>query len=406
MKRKKILVIIVTLLTLIFIAVILLNYFQINPNKFLYYSSQEENYFKDLHKSNRTGLLKFEPADIRIVKKIPYDFITVSKVNDQIKSISQHKKFEKLRKELNFKDYYNDTSFVSIAFHYKNNVLTFGRLKNKIAIIFESYDLIGPGVSIAISNDNGTTYKTYYTGLTNKCYYDIKENDSIPLFVNNTTIQLKVDLVRIIKKSIWVELPKYEIIDKNLLLTLDLKKIMNDSDHDNLTDLTELNLNLNPKNKDSDGDGIQDDIDTNPRFRSLNEDKTCVFEELIEQKNRRKLKRFENSYYIRNDNNSKHLDYKHLKIKFTELIVTDNKTFQSINPSENRIIIMTTEEFKKYKLKYPMVDRIENVEIFRCDFWFNAYKVYKSNSNSSEEYIIKRTWNGWKFILESMTIDN
>jgi len=404
MKYKKGIFITISAIILFPIGVFLFDSYINIPFKWLYQSSEARNYFDELHKNDYS----FKPASKDFARKIPYNFIHVSKEGTQYTFAGYKKEFETLRKQLNFvKD--DDLYFRMDSVMYKNKywLLTFGSYKNKIVILYNYNTFIGyNGISLAISEDKGLTYKTYYTGLTNNYFYKFKENTKFPLFANDSVLQIPVDIVR---ETRYMSLPldfgnRFETLDSNLVVSFNLKEITKDSDHDNLTDLEEKNMNLNPFNKDTDGDGIQDDIDTNPRFKSERKNFSSVYEALLEYKTKSAKGGIGDYEFILNKSSENPVDFKNLQIRGTMLLVSDDRALQTICPSYIRVIIMSKAEFKKYKLANPWANENEEILIFKCDYWPTAYQLRISMMNGFYDYILKKTIYGWKLIFVSSTI--
>lgn len=367
----------------------------INPYEYIYYSSLRKKFNKEQDKLN----IKFIPVDTAIVKKIPFDYITIIG-GIKNSNIIRHDSYVKtLERDLNI------TDTATEKYKNKGSVITIGRFKNKIAILytdyqFESLWLNEPGYWLALSLDNGINYKTYYTGLTQMFYYDFRRDFQIDNYKNDSTFQVSANIVRLIDQGAYPGLPpQYENVDSNLVVQFDLKKLTKDSDNDNLTDITELKMNLNPYSKDTDGDGILDDIDSNPRFKSVIGEKTTAIEAIVEGNLPLSTYWKDNSCIITTANQYRINYSKTKKINETYLIVTDNKDIQTISLADKRLIILSNKEYLKYSGRFPScIDRYF-INIFKCNFWNNAYIIETSNKISSDVYVIKRISDGWKIIL-------
>lgn len=404
MKRKKRIIITTSIIVLIATCVFLFDAYINYPFEWLYQSSEAKNYFDELNKKD----YRFKLISKKIACKIPYNFIHIAKQDAQYTYIGYKKEYETLRRQLNFiNDAGYDFKTTSPIYKKKYCLLTFGSHKNKIVILYNHNKYIGyNGISLAISEDKGLTFKTYYTGLTNNFYYKFKENTTFPLFANDSVLQVPVDIVRETRPmTIPVDIGnRFEVLDSNLVISFNLKEIIKDSDHDNFTDLEERNMNLNPFNKDTDGDGLQDDIDTNPRFKSERKNFTPIYEAILEYKTLSAKGGIGEYEFILNKSSEPPVDPPNTPISRTMLIVTDDKTFQTICPSYTRVIILSNAEFMKYKLVNPWVNEDEEILIFKCDYWPTAYQLHISLFNGSYDYILKKTFYGWKLILKSATI--
>jgi len=405
MKHKKGIIITISAITLTLTGLFLFDSYINIPFEWLYQSSEAKIYFDELHKKDYS----FKPVSKSFARRIPYNFIHVSKEGTQHTFPGYKKEFETLRKQLNFVNNDGpDFKMDSVIYRNKFCLLTFGSYKNKIAILYNYNEYVGyDGISLAISEDKGLTYKTYYTGLTNNYFYKFKENTNFPLFANDSVLQIPVDIVR---ETRHMTLPfdignRFETLDSTLVVSFNLKEITKDSDHDNLTDLEEKNMNLNPFNKDTDADGIQDDIDTNPRFKSKRDYFSSVYEAILEDNTLRVTGGIGEYEFILNKSSiSSAKNLKNFKIRKTMLLVSDDKTLQTIFPSYTRVIIMSKAEFKKYKLANPSASVDEEILIFKCNYWPTAYQLHISTMNPTYDYILKKTFYGWKLILVSSTI--
>ena len=297
----------------------------------------------------------------------------------------------------------------------KPMVIKSEKLSEKWVILYidHQYDemlAFGSGYWLSFSNDNGKTWKKYYTGLTENKNYYFKSNSKLPLWKDDNHLQIEADLVRMTQPRMHPMPPQYELVRDNALITLDLNAILEDSDNDGLSDIEERNLFLNPNSSDTDNDGILDGEDTNPRFKSEVNDITLLYEGIMfgnfpiegdygnekfeinldEWKN--KMKSSEKS------DNRKSFFEEYPFLETTKLLVTDDTNLQKISPKGSKIIILTKKEYEQYKKEYHSnLEQLHYGKLFKCDKE-DAYILETSASYSGQTYKIIRTKKGWKVI--------
>jgi hypothetical protein len=204
---------------------------------------------------------------------------------------------------------------------------------------------------IVLSTDNGKSWKKYFTGLTvNKNYY-FKNNSKIPLWKNSHILQIEaVKVKKISDRILPIKMEEFQTIRDSIAILLDLSKITLDSDHDGLTDIVEDRMLLNPINPDTDSDGIIDSKDKNPRFKTIKSSKSILYEILMKS-------------YLYYDNDNYQIDLSNLpKIKknncdngrhdLISIFVTDDKEIQGLELKNESLIVMSSKEYEKYRLKY------------------------------------------------------
>ncbi|REC47098.1 hypothetical protein [Chryseobacterium pennipullorum] len=265
----------------------------------------------------------------------------------------------------------------------------------------------GSGYWISLSEDEGKTWKKYYTGLSGGKNYYFKQNSQKPFWRDENHLQIEADIVRMTEPSIHPLSPDYEVVKDNALVILDLSEIIKDSDEDGLTDIEERNLFLNPLSKDTDGDGIPDSEDLNPRFASSSNDFTRLYEGIIFGENTESagLSPYED-FVIHLEQPKKVTESDKNKEEFSnelglpntiKLIVTNDTNLQRINPKHYKIIILTPKEFEEYRKQYHSVlEQLSYSPLFQCDKNPNVYIMSSSASFSGASYKIERTKAGWK----------
>ncbi|MEJ2637549.1 MAG: hypothetical protein P8184_19960, partial [Calditrichia bacterium] len=287
----------------------------------------------------------------------------------------------------------------------KSRIIKEGKLENKCIILFESskYDDFAWGETgywFALSSDQGNTWKEYYTGLTENHFYFIRKKSNLNIWKNDSLIQCHAAIVRRMGPFAHPGPgPEYELIE-HVILTLNINKIITDSDDDGLTDIEEAKMLLNPLDPDSDNDGIIDSKDSNPRYKSIGSDDTFIYETILE----RNISHIDTTKFFFSDHNYNESE-RDSTLKNTYLIVTDNHKIQTINPKKNRYIIMTSKEFDSYKRKFPVsFFGISISPLFKCDDYNNIYKINFQFGTGGEEFVIIKQPDFFKIFINGVWI--
>lgn len=289
----------------------------------------------------------------------------------------------------------------------KHDAIKHGNLKNNQAVIYTDNkfnDCFEDGYWIALSNDNGKNWKQYYTGLTvNKKYY-FKNNSKIPLWKNSNSLQVEAVISKKISDRILPSISeKYGVVRDSIAIQLNVSEIIKDSDSDGITDIVENKMLLNPNNPDTDGDGIIDSKDKNPRFKSKRTSKSILYEILMQ------------SYlYYEQDNFTIDLSnlpkirkdiYNDRRHDLISIFVTDDNDIKGLDLKDETLIIMTSKEYEKYKLKYSYSFNIrEYSKMFLCDGEDNVYIIDESSCSSGTTYLVKKTVKGWEVSILEMYV--
>ena len=384
------------------------------------YSSKElDLYYENLKKSWEHK--EFTPVSSETAKINSYDYVKIDTIENpayynpnqvfstywdsimssQKDNIEDYKKFDSIMQTM-YNDKIGDIPKMSIIKQEKSG--------NNWAMIYtdSKYDDFiygGWGYWIALSNDKGISWKYYYTGLTENCYYFFKRNSKISLWKDSTTLQIESAIVRQITEVMHPIPAEFESIQDNIAIQLDLTKIIQDSDNDGLTDIVENKMMLNPNNPDTDGDGIKDSDDKNPRFISTITDKSIIYESLIEnfRPNKRGIMEIDISnppQFRRNE-----MDSLYGNFNTVNLFITDDKDLQGLNLHDETMIIMPTGEYKNYKMKYPS-HFIESsyTQMFKCDKKKDTYIIVTSHLTGGSTYIVQKTKKGWNIFMLSTWI--
>ncbi len=390
-----------------------------------YRSKAEDSYYDGLKKTWKNK--DFVPVDIYVVKKIPYPFIKVFKQNNPTPYYNENPflgmldtlvdedvgdKNEFLRKNFSKIDSLMEIErSEKVGVVYKMSIIKQGRFGNRWCILYfdSKYDDFvygGAGYWLAISDNDGKTWKQYYTGLTESFYYSFKKNSKLELLKDADTFQIECVIIRKKEEVPHPMPPNYEIVQDSLSIEVDIREIIKDSDNDSLTDIAEFKMLLNPKNADTDGDGIIDSEDRNPRFASRNS-------ELIKIYNA-----FFGNYHRSNDKGIIEIDNSNLsdlgknksdslteEMDEISLLITDDKDLQGVNPRDKTLIIMTSNEYERYKDIFPSTFiKSEISPMFKCDKLKDTYKINTSYLTGGATYIIQKTKKGWKIFLLSSWI--
>lgn len=261
--------------------------------------------------------------------------------------------------------------------------------KHKEYIVYRDdfYDDYWLGIWLEIKD--GDTSRKYYLGFTENYYYHIKGAQNIPLFKNDSIIQLQAAVVRESKQRVLpVREPQFELVKDHYTLEIDINKVFKDSDFDGLTDIVEEKLMLDKNNSDTDHDGIPDNIDPNPRFKSWDND-TCKLYSFL-------LYGSVNDSIIFDPQKPTEKDSCAFYGK-PQLIVTDIPYIMHIDPLRvNRhVIIMSPSEYKQHKNKYPMLFKKRSVsKMYKIDKIPNAFRINISESNYDVSYAVFPFRNG------------
>ena len=189
----------------------------------------------------------------------------------------------------------------------------------------------------------------------------------------------------------------FNLAEDGLLLTFDLQTLRRDSDGDGLTDIAEAKFHTDPNNPDTDGDGIPDNLDMNPRFSLPRTDKTIVFEVVLNEDERLPFS-WDGAYELIP------LDEVTLPNYATDttptlMIVTDDPNLLAVQPTRERIIFLTSEEYDNEPHYYS--DDLNGYRItplFKADHLDDTFVFSMSSTKGSSwesGYYATRTKEGW-----------
>lgn len=384
-----------------------------------YKSKEEDAYYDSLRKTWEHK--EFTPVSVETAKKNEYDYVKIVKINNpaiynsrQVFSEYWDSIMQSQNKNMN--DFIKFDSIIQamrnekIGIIPKMSVIKQEKSGSNWAIIYtdSKYDDFiygGWGYWLALSYDNGETWKKYYTGLTENCYYYLKRNSKIPLWKDSSTLQIEATIVRQISEVIHPMPAEFETIQDSIAVQLKISQITQDSDNDGLTDIVEKKMMLDHNILDSDGDGIIDSEDKNPRFKSTKTEKSLIYETLIEnfrpnKKGEMELDLTNPPVYEKSKTDSLYGDFESVNI-----FVTDDMDLQGLELHGETMIIMTSKEYEEYKLKYPShFIKSSYSQMFKCDKKKDTYKIQTSQLTGGSTYIIQKTKKGWKIFMLSSWI--
>jgi len=380
-----------------------------------YTSRQQTRFF------HKIKYKKFRPVAISVINKLKYDHLTLTEADTKNKFISiwertaYQKYYDSLdnvlcrtnRKKTGYtrnksadKVYAECTDSIRILSYSKKigdieyySILRYDSLSSLKVILYKDAHLEERDFAywVAISNDQGKTWKKYYTGLVENNFYYIKPNARIKLIKNDSIIQMEFAIVRKIKQeTLPIGPPVYELVKDNLVMEVNLTKLTSDKDNDGLTDILETRFFTDPLKKDTDGDGIDDFEDKNPRYKNVVSKYSALFKFILENPLLDSAFVSFNGFELREPGNNRYA------IIQTYLIVTNDCNLGNLTGTKNRYIIMTTKEFKEYKKNNNVPLRELGVSpTFEIDGRPRQKKIHISGSFWTHDYLIIEKENGW-----------
>ncbi len=386
-------------------------------SKYIYYSSDEERYFKKLiDKWKKADVEKRDNSKIDYLKNFQ-SFIKVEQINF---SINPFKSIYERTSYCNFYDSLLNCVTDSCQKHYvgyeiqieKENkirhkmffnlignvsklfILRYDSINEKRIILYKNNQLedYGTGYWISISNNGGKSWKDYYTGL-NEDYFFIKPKSTVPFIIDKSNIQVEGALIYPVGDRFTYGYTNFSVKEDGILLKINIDKVTLDSDNDGLSDILENKLMTNNLSGDSDNDGVPDSSDCNPRFKNIDNKYSLLYKFLLEPWLRKDSCFI--SYYDTSYLTPKNYD-ENEKIKKTYLIVTSDKRLKHIARLWNRYIFVTPREYDRYKLKFVVgLKEFDVSPLFKIDKLPDFYKIHLSSGNWQQNVVIGETQNGW-----------
>ena len=281
----------------------------------------------------------------------------------------------------------------------KHFILRYEKKGQIEAFVYEEYAYGSPlpGLWVAYSTNSGSSWEYYYTGIVQKKPLFVKWYSNTPLINEDGDLQMEACLF-IQDRTIgpW-GMEHFKLAEDGLLLTFDLQTLRRDSDGEGLTDIVEAKFHTDPNNPDTDGDGIPDNLDMNPRFSLSRTDKTIVFEAVLNEDERLPFT-WGGAYELIP------LDEVTLPSYATDttptlMIVSDDPNLLAVQPTRERIIFLTPEEYDNEPHYYS--DDLNGYRItplFKADHLDDTFVFSMSSTKGSSwdsGYYATRTKDGW-----------
>jgi hypothetical protein len=366
----------------------------------------------------------FKPVSKKTALKPPFDFISVTYLEKYADSknivdslqIKIENFFKSKKIEDDYEQYKTEDSIKKIEFSKtiggipKPLIIKSGKLDHSIAVLYQTQDYYKNKYYIAISNDEGKTWKNFYTGLIKNFNYVFKSNSQFPLWKDKYHIQIEADIVRMIEPMSYPgPQEKYETVKNNALININLNEIIKDFDQDGFNDLEEkLELFTNSLSYDTDNDGIYDYEDKNPRYEEANNDFTRLLQgilygnyPLIEGSDIRESEFILNLKTFEKDFKNPSFYFFEKEKKFSDsfdfsVMITDNEYLKQISPVVSKIIVLTSQEFAAYtKVNFMNRYMAHYSKLFKCEDAEDTYIFIVDNIWMGYTYLIKRIPDGW-----------
>ncbi|ALR30721.1 hypothetical protein ATE47_09355 [Chryseobacterium sp. IHB B 17019] len=367
---------------------------------------------------------RFKPISKRAATKPPFDFISIKYLKKyadsknivdaleiKVESFFKSNKIEDDYKQYKAKDSIKKIEFLKTIGNIPEPlIIKSGKLDHSIAVLYQTEDYYKSKYYIAISNDEGKTWKNFYTGLIKNFNYVFKNNSQFPLWKDKYHIQIEADIVRMAEPMNFPgPQEKYETVKNNALISINLNEIIKDSDKDGFNDLEEnLELFTNPLSYDTDNDGIYDYEDKNPKYKEANNDFTRLLQGILygdypvtEGSDIRESEFIINFKTFEKDFKNPSLYFFEKEKKFSDsfdfrVMITDNGYLKQITPVGNKIIVLTSQEFAAY-MKINFMNRYmpHYSKLFKCQDKEDSYLFIVDNIWMGYTYLIKRIPDGW-----------
>ena len=374
------------------------------------YQSREENEYNKNYKYKH-----FEPMTEDQIKHYKNDFFGFERIenytayNDSLWLTPYQDSVFNLKMKYHMRGEEPDFQRQSVGKIDKACVLKHEKKGQIEAFVYEEpiYGSSLPGIWVAYSTDSGLSWAYYYTGLLQKKPLFVKWYSNTPLINRDGDVQMEACLF-IQDRTIgpW-GMEHFKLAEDGLLLTFDLQTLRRDSDGDGLTDIAEAKFHTNPNNPDTDGDGIPDNLDLNPRFSLPRTDKTIVFEAVLNEDERLPFT-WGGAYELIP------LDEVTLPSYATDttptlMVVTDDPNLLAVQPTRERIIFLTSEEYESEPRYYSDdMNGYRITPLFKADNLDDTFVFSMSSTNGSfweSGYYATRTKEGWDIGITMQIIE-
>jgi hypothetical protein len=395
------------------------------------YTSKEE---KEYHEKRSENFTPFEPLDTAFILGFQSEYFEIRESKLNYVPYSSDKYSTPYSDSIYRSNNYDlaGVNIEKIGKIDKTAILKYEKKDSIEAFIYESFEFEefswsgeSPGVWIAYSENSGKYWNYYYTGITQEQPVFVKFYSQRPLIKEKGKLEIEACLMRQLSPfSHPIPTHSYECVKDGIYLVFDMNVIARDSDGDGLTDIVEDKLFIDKFNKDTDGDGIPDDLDMNPRVHYPRIKKAKIYEAILNENIGNKDMDWVIGRLIFRENNT--IQYftdsietvfdivteegKKDRIAFMEptetvLIVTDDKDLMGIQSQKQRIIFVTTEEYKSKATVYNSgIKRIYISPLFIVDGKKNTYLISCSIGTGSQVYLVQKMIIGWRIKLLSTMI--
>lgn len=303
-------------------------------------------------------------------------------------------------RHVNFDIFYHEPQYIGKID--REQILKYERKDNVDAFVYWGSEF---QIWIAYSTDKGKTWSHYYTGVVQERPLYIKWYSKYPLINSNGDMQIEACLMRKASDPELYGYVRYELVQDGLLLAFDLETLAKDSDGDGLTDIMETRLRTDLNNPDTDGDGIPDNLDMNPRFNLPRTEKTLIYEAVLNEDPR--------AHHFWDEDECEIIPFSEVPAPHyvtdttrTILIVTDDPEFLACQPTKERVVFLTEDEFESTKDKFlGERSNISFSPLFKVDNVADAYVFDVGGWFWSNDYVAEKKKDGWLIRITSSIIE-
>lgn len=396
--------------------------FEKQYNEFLErYKSTEQKTYYHVDEDEEWDYVPYKPMDSAEVKSYRNKFFKFAEIED-FTPYDEQKEFhtpyrdslwevgqERVKRymdtaadprHVNFDIFYHEPQYIGKID--REQILKYERKDNVDAFVYWGSEF---QIWVAYSTDKGKTWSHYYTGVVQERPLYVKWYSKYPLINSNGDMQIEACLMRKASDPELYGYVRYELVQDGLLLTFDLETLAKDSDGDGLTDIMETRLRTDLNNPDTDGDGIPDNLDMNPRFNLPRTEKTLIYEAVL---NEDPL-----AHHFWDEDECEIIPFSEVPAPHyvtdttrTILIVTDDPEFLACQPTKERVVFLTEDEFESTKDKF-LGERgnISFSPLFKVDNVADAYVFDVGGWFWSNDYVAEKKKDGWLIRITSSIIE-